>query len=161
MLTKALHNFRKWAGAEGISSEGAVTVLDNASITLGRQASVGIDKILCLDDIHLPRKSDGTLVSSLVDGEVVVLLVGPSPLHTTRSIVLGVKETRDGVRQTRIDDTTRYRGELSGSVLASGNLTLVPKSPLSARMPGKVATLCSHENVVVDFVIFISQREEV
>ena len=95
----------------------------------------------------------------LVDTEVVVVLVGPSPLDT--AVVLGVVEAGNSVEKTRVDNTTRDGSEFSRSVLAPGDLALVPESPLSARVPSKVTALSTHEDVVVNIIVLVGQREEV
>jgi hypothetical protein len=95
----------------------------------------------------------------LVDAKVVVLLIGPAPLDA--AVVLSVVEAGNSVEQTRVDDTTRDRSEFSRSVLPSGHLALVPQTPLSAWVPGKVATLCTHEDIVMDVIVLVGKREEV
>ena len=100
------------------------------------------------------------LVTLLVDGITVILFVSPTPLNS--AIVLGVVEAGDSVEKTGVDSASREGCEFCRSILTSGDLAFVPKTPLSTRVKSSdVATLGTHENVVVNHIVLISQREEV
>ena len=93
---KTFDDLGQWTSTKSISGQGTITVLYNAAVALGSQASVRVNQVFCFNNIHLSWESHGNPGKPcLINSVAVILFVGPTPLNT--AIALCVIEAGDGV----------------------------------------------------------------